>query len=429
MLKNWVKNIIIVIGLYLLSISVVYAQPLVRQIAVKGFSYKVTFSEPKALISRDGSEAVPIKSDTTISKPGTYFVSYYDDNNTLVRIDTFIIKNKQDTDSWVVTSEDQLEEIFKYAFENYKSTIVLRFKTGTYTADSMEQLISKTIDVVTEKYPMLAHRSCSFGILGQKNPTVKMQIHYPLKVTNTLKNYENKTRSKIIDILNYRVFPNQKDYEIELALYKYLVDNVKYSKVVDNNQTYVTSVPTTHTMFGVLVDQVAVCDGYAKAYMYLMNACGIPTKFVGGYSEGVGHAWNIVKIQGKYYHVDVTWGDTDDAYSANYYTYFNENDEHMRKTHIWDERKYPKAQSTEHNFLFLPIEMKNIYKVKSSSDLDNVLRTIKNEKQATVIFYNCSSEGWTAEQIATYIVGTLRRGISYQIDEKYDCIAITYIAS
>ncbi len=429
MLKSWAKKIVFLIGIYILSVSLVYAQPIVKKITVNNTTYKVTFNESMAFISRDGSEAVPIKSGTTISKPGTYFVSLYDENNGLVGINTFTIQNKQDKDNWVVTSEDQLEEIFKYAFENYKSTIVLQFKTGKYNIDSMQKLVSNTSDSVAEKYPMLVIRSCTFSMMGNNNPIVKAQIQYPLKVTNTLRTYENKTKSKIIDILNHRVFPKQKDYEIELALYKYLVDNVKYSKTVENDQIYITSSPSTHTMFGTLIDQVAVCDGYAKSLMYLLNSCGIPTKFVGGTSENMGHAWNIVKIQGKYYHVDATWGDTDDEYSASYYQYFNENDAHMSQTHSWDITKYPKTESKEHNLLFLPVTINNLYKVRNSNELDSVLNEIKTKKQATIIFYNCSTEGWTKEKAASYIVNALNTGIRYQYDEKYDCLAITYSAS
>ena len=48
-----------------------------------------------------------------------------------------------------------------------------------------------------------------------------------------------------------------------------------------------------------------VCDGYAKAYTMLLAAAGIESYHIGTSS----HAWNLVKIGDKYYHVDVTWDD------------------------------------------------------------------------------------------------------------------------
>ncbi len=58
---------------------------------------------------------------------------------------------------------------------------------------------------------------------------------------------------------------------------------------------------------GVLVNEIAVCQGYAEAYMYLLGQIGIESYICS--SEVLDHAWNIVRIDGQYYHVDVTWDD------------------------------------------------------------------------------------------------------------------------
>jgi hypothetical protein len=55
----------------------------------------------------------------------------------------------------------------------------------------------------------------------------------------------------------------------------------------------------------VFVDKKAVCAGYAKAMQYLLNRMGIECLYVTSDT----HAWNIVKLEGDYYHMDVTWGD------------------------------------------------------------------------------------------------------------------------
>ena len=59
-----------------------------------------------------------------------------------------------------------------------------------------------------------------------------------------------------------------------------------------------------------------VCEGYAKCYQLLMEKAGIETYYVSGDNVNVkksGHAWNLVKINGNYYHVDVCWDDTNAA--------------------------------------------------------------------------------------------------------------------
>jgi hypothetical protein len=56
-----------------------------------------------------------------------------------------------------------------------------------------------------------------------------------------------------------------------------------------------------------LLDRTAVCDGYAAAYSYLLDKVGIESDLC--VSESLEHAWNIVYLDGKAYHVDVTWDD------------------------------------------------------------------------------------------------------------------------
>jgi len=68
------------------------------------------------------------------------------------------------------------------------------------------------------------------------------------------------------------------------------------------------------TPYGALVKGQAVCEGYARAFKYLMDASGIPCVLVSGTainSQGQeeSHAWNYVQINENWYAVDVTWDD------------------------------------------------------------------------------------------------------------------------
>lgn len=63
----------------------------------------------------------------------------------------------------------------------------------------------------------------------------------------------------------------------------------------------------SYSIYGSLVKKQAVCQGYAEAYMYLLDKVGIDSYVCS--SVQLGHAWNIVEIDGRYYHVDVTWDD------------------------------------------------------------------------------------------------------------------------
>lgn len=64
---------------------------------------------------------------------------------------------------------------------------------------------------------------------------------------------------------------------------------------------------TVYTAYGALGQQSAVCQGYAMAYMYLLDRVGIENDYCS--SSDLCHSWNIVYIDGEGYHVDVTWDD------------------------------------------------------------------------------------------------------------------------
>ena len=63
----------------------------------------------------------------------------------------------------------------------------------------------------------------------------------------------------------------------------------------------------SYTPFGVVINEVAVCQGYAELYSYLLSCVGIKSYLCS--SDVMLHVWNIVVIDGEYYYVDVTWDD------------------------------------------------------------------------------------------------------------------------
>ena len=82
----------------------------------------------------------------------------------------------------------------------------------------------------------------------------------------------------------------------------------------------------------------ALCEGYSKTFAYLCQSVGIPCVCVHGYGNGGDHMWNMVQLDGEWYHVDVTWDDpiTTTGEQLCRYTYFLLSDEQIRVNHIID---------------------------------------------------------------------------------------------
>ena len=94
------------------------------------------------------------------------------------------------------------------------------------------------------------------------------------------------------------------DLEKAVALHDYLAVNCEY----DKERLEAGTIPdVSYSAYGVLVNRIAVCEGYALAYKYLLNQIGINCYMVT--SKEMNHAWNLIELNGTYYQVDVTWDD------------------------------------------------------------------------------------------------------------------------
>ena len=130
------------------------------------------------------------------------------------------------------------------------------------------------------------------------------------------------------------------EYERELYLHDQLAARVSY-----------VSGTNAHNAYGALVEGEAVCDGYTEALQYLLQQVGIQSFKATGTSinpsTGMpeGHAWNYVRIDGEYYHVDLTW---DDQGENLFHAYFNQTDDVIKEDHALDSVAYglPVCDST-----------------------------------------------------------------------------------
>lgn len=132
--------------------------------------------------------------------------------------------------------------------------------------------------------------------------------------------------------------PSGDDYSRIKYVYEYIVKNTEYNMAAENGQN----------LYSVASTGRSVCQGYAKMMQMILNKMGIFCTLVNGdANDGSGtltkHVWNLVKSDGKYYQVDVTWGDgsfiiigdDDGQYTASdiTYDYLLVNDEMISDTH------------------------------------------------------------------------------------------------
>jgi hypothetical protein len=96
-----------------------------------------------------------------------------------------------------------------------------------------------------------------------------------------------------------------------------------------------------------------MCDGYAHTYGLLLSIAGIESRFVIGKTDGIEHIWNLVKLNGQWTHIDVTYDDPKpDVPGRVLHNYFGLSDARIASNHQWDRKLFPKATSEK---LFHPI--------------------------------------------------------------------------
>lgn len=163
-------------------------------------------------------------------------------------------------------------------------------------------------------------------------PTLSEQSRYALR--------------KAQQIVNEVCLIYDNDYDRAVALHDYIILHTRYeSKLGIAARADATT--------KLLLEGVAVCDGYAHCYGMLLSMAGIENKFLVGKGDGIEHIWNLVRLNGEWTHVDITYNDPKpDKKGRVMHTYFGMSDARISSNHEWSRAAYPAATSDAHFYLF-----------------------------------------------------------------------------
>ena len=167
----------------------------------------------------------------------------------------------------------------------------------------------------------------------------KVEFNY-MKDQEVIKAKREEVERKAEQVLKEIISPHFTDFEKVKAVHDYLVLHTEY----DYENYYNDTIPrSAYNSYGPLMKGFAVCDGYTRAAALLLDKLGIENVYVQGYlSNGSLHSWNLVMLDGEFYHMDVTWNDTSGQYKDSIqYQYFLLNDDEISNTRIWKKENYP----------------------------------------------------------------------------------------
>lgn len=225
-----------------------------------------------------------------------------------------------------LTSEEKLvyNQMAECLFE-LKNEITISTRNESVADQAFQCLMSDHPEIFWTS----AYELTSYKVSG-------MDTDYVFKPIYIMSSTEVEEYQSIIDEEVKKCFqemPSTDDeYAVAKYVFEYIILHTDYNKNAQHNQNICS-------VFG---EQESVCMGYSKAYQYLLQEQGIQSVIVAGESDDEAHAWNLVRLNGEYYYVDVTWGDPQfsaiEEQDTGYidYSFLGMDTEDLLKTHSID---------------------------------------------------------------------------------------------
>lgn len=230
------------------------------------------------IIPSSNAFASIIKQDSLSDGSAVYYVSTREEN----RLAFSMIEARMETKARVIYSgdmilnrEDYFNEFTRYRYMPQNQVLNSQHGIGSYTGYVI------TTDADTSNNTLIANYRFSYFETKEQTQYVYDRIHEAIKANRTNIN---------------------SDYDKAHWAYQWVLNNAHPDETISNFSAY-------HG----LTENGTVCQGYATLYAMLANELGLDCEIVFGGVNGFSsnHAWNIVKLDDKWYCIDSTWGDTD----------------------------------------------------------------------------------------------------------------------
>ncbi|MBE6617551.1 MAG: hypothetical protein E7627_06410 [Ruminococcaceae bacterium] len=197
-------------------------------------------------------------------------------------------------------SVDELKAAIKPQIENYSARIDVRSFGIPFTDEYLSALRNFLCEEMPEYFYINPGNFWSYD-----GSTIAFFDAYYVCTPDTYEECKTKWDAEVDRILDgIRGNDSLTEAQKALLIHDRLVAHCEY----DQERLVNNTLPTESYMaYGALVNRICVCEGYSEAYCYLLKLVGIESYLCS--SSQLNHEWNIVKIDGEYYHVDVTWDD------------------------------------------------------------------------------------------------------------------------
>jgi hypothetical protein len=262
-----------------------------------------------------------------ITGSSTKIVSYYQ-----VEISIAYRVTEEEFDSIIpISSIRYMQSDLEDKLYEYAPSMVVQTKGITLTNDDAIRYVKEIYYDNPMHIVMMPVTSVEFFPDSGPDQIIVFTFGYTKYEANTLKVMEKSLQKSVQNIAES---VSGDDAMILLDFCRHLTDTVEYDTYTAASGEYGDQYIAA-TAYGALLNRSAVSEGYAMAYKALCDELGINCYVVLGEYDGKPHAWNIVELNGDFYHIDVSMCDTNGLSTS-----FLLSDTAMAETYKWDETKY-----------------------------------------------------------------------------------------
>ncbi len=182
------------------------------------------------------------------------------------------------------------------------------------------------------------------------------------------------------DIAAQIIKPDMTDYEKELAVHDYLVQNTEYTESTDSGSDM--------SAYGAIIQKKATAAGFAESFKTILDMSGVDCQVINGTKADASYTWNIVKLDGEWYHVDVAGDKSSDGIS---HKYFNVSDVEMSTRCEWDNENYPVCTGEKYSYYVTG----DITMINSQEEFNEYLKQCIEQQQTdieTVVYADINLE-------------------------------------
>ena len=258
---------------------------------------------------------------------------YLDDNFEYVDSYTdMVIHNKNEFTNFIYYALNSGNKNFKRVIDknyvNYKSDVAFLLMDN---GKEFKKMVSNLNDFI---HPYNS----------SNNVNIKYGSEYVVEI-DIEREYTDKQIKEINDIVD-KVLKEKTDNNTPIkekikVIHDYIIDNTSYDQLKHNNKNDNTY--NSETAYGVLIQGYGTCNGYADAMAIFLNKLNVINYKISNDE----HIWNLVFLDGKWYHLDLTWDDPMSETNTNRDTYFLIDTKTLEKlddgAHSFDKNIYKEA--------------------------------------------------------------------------------------